>query len=740
MITVKKLLIILLVACCTANAAHSQATHAEATSQKWKGIDVSTVLGNSAYNDNNKIANGFPIILFNVGTGRFIIEGGLWGVEGRLLHPNFGRTMYLYSSGRINSGVTEASVADSKNSFGCNVPEALYNNSQEYWNNYAKRYCFTTIMDLAKTPNANWKFIRVEDPSNTDTYTYYMYEQQKFKTANITRDIYLGAAWGEWHDPVSNGGKGDGEFVFLDDDRTCWTTATVRGNTNKLPLENGDEVEIQELYQWRLISQQEFIDVLNSEGAGLNPSVSSLVPDRDFTRNSDDFHGHWLVAPLETASGYTYGTDKRYAYTWGNYAKNTNQTALKPRVIDGTINSESLGMAWDSPVRLKEVFSSFNPSDLPEVRNLGIKLYKEDDTVEANAKCSKYGFLNFEGVGTVSASFQITKPGWYQIECAGFVQSQNNHDAWLFARVLPNADADTPESNFTPPATRSNEYARTKLDKVANNTYPKNNIINNLKAGVELLNHVADYRKSVEVCISQEQFDAGTRTIRIGIRKEAATKSSKQTTKLTTTTGEGEEAVTTETTYEGYYDTDRVCVDDIKVTYMGLSPVFFYERMENLQYLDMDIPEFHENEFTSATGNGRYSGAAYLNRKFTTGEWNTFSFPIPLTGEQVRHAFGQNAKLLRLHSIGELSHNPNVIDFETVNLLTTEAVINPGTLYMLKPTEEPIPTEIPNGSEVDCYSLGKLFFSTAPADENNAEYNYPYMNLATTHVSEEKTS
>jgi len=44
-------------------------THAEATSQKWKGIDVNTVIGNTQYEDDNSLEHGFPFLLFNVGPG-----------------------------------------------------------------------------------------------------------------------------------------------------------------------------------------------------------------------------------------------------------------------------------------------------------------------------------------------------------------------------------------------------------------------------------------------------------------------------------------------------------------------------------------------------------------------------------------------------------------------------------------------------------------------------------------------
>ncbi|MBP5506712.1 MAG: hypothetical protein J6Y23_02555, partial [Prevotella sp.] len=64
-------------------------THAEATSQKWKGIDVSTVIGNNAYPDDNTLTSGYPFLLYNVGTGRFIMQGGDWAMEGRLFFSDF---------------------------------------------------------------------------------------------------------------------------------------------------------------------------------------------------------------------------------------------------------------------------------------------------------------------------------------------------------------------------------------------------------------------------------------------------------------------------------------------------------------------------------------------------------------------------------------------------------------------------------------------------------------------------
>ena len=671
-------------------------THADATSQKWHGIDVNTVL-NGNYPDDNTLASGYPFLLFNVGTGRFIMQGGDWAMEGRLFFSDFGRTMYLYSNGRINAAITESANVN-KNSFCARPPEPFGKNWSDA--NY-NTINLTTLMDGGAQPDQGqpkvydmtWKFQRVEDPSDTETYTYYMYMVWTKPTPN--KNYYLGAAWGECHKnpPV---GKGDGQFVYWDDDRSCWTTANVIGNTETRKLENGDEVEIQKLYQWRLISLEEFIAVLNDNGIGLNPSISSLIKDRDFTRNANDFYGanDWTVSTL---SGYTYenGT-KRYPYTWGDYRKGQSPLSKNNQQSRGLINNEK----WDSPVRLKEVFDKWTSTN--------------DNDQAAGKKNAKYGFMIFEGVGTVTTNFVAPKPGWYEIECAGFIMSEQNHDAYLFAHVIPDNQINAPESSFAIPEGDEPTYGMVTLGKLPYGTYTKESYESCLDVGKELLRNRDNHRQKVWVLISQEDYDAGKKTIRLGFRKDEATKSAEM--------GSGNN--------KGYYDTDWVCVDDIRASYMGIGPVFFYEDEEDLGYLnDEDEERFTPNEYAPAVKSRRFGGSANLLRKFTKDEWNTFSFPLPLTGEQVRNAFGDDCELLILHSIGNLSNkNDRIIDFQTVDLVTLDNVVTPGNLYMLKPTKDPAYGETPRGNMADYYDLGRMFFSTKGENED-PNYQYPVMNL-----------
>ena len=73
------LLILSLLMCQPAAAQTTPATHAESMSKVWKGMNVDDYVGNDAY-----ATNGKKFYLYNVGTGRFVIEGD-WADEDKLM-------------------------------------------------------------------------------------------------------------------------------------------------------------------------------------------------------------------------------------------------------------------------------------------------------------------------------------------------------------------------------------------------------------------------------------------------------------------------------------------------------------------------------------------------------------------------------------------------------------------------------------------------------------------------------
>ena len=657
-----------------AQEAQTEETHAHSISQKWKGINVHTeVIGQSQYDPilvDGKYTGGKTIFLYNMGTGKFIIEGGNFGMEGRLFHEDFGRPLYLFSDGYITSGITENGQ---KYLFGCNIPGVFH--AQGNWNNW-NQYSFTIMMDADKSKrNKGWQFKRVEGETG-DTCTYYLYEDKSGK------QYYLGAAWGECH---AADWKGDGQYVSMDADRCTWTSANPVGNMEKKEVD-GDMIAIDELYKWRVVSEEEFIAALSKEEVGLNPSISIFVPDRDFTRNANNFDTNWV---MEEKPDGDYSETGRLGYTFGVYLDKKNQKQY---------NNNSIyyrNEAWNKPIRLKNVFDNSSASGGPNLA------YGWEN--------AKNGFLSFEGVGRTYTTFTVPKPGWYQIQCYGFVQSNVGNDAYLFAKVVGGTEASAHGGE-----------AKNNLVTVAANSYGEKNDREKCLIVGNLLRKPATkepYKNIVWICVTDDEYNSGKQTLQVGVGKDQATKS----------TG----VKNGNTTY--YYDTDWVCIDDIRVSYLGTSPAFFYEDEEDLDYLipgSENTKQFETSSPSSFGGpQGQYGGAVCIERSLKTGQWNSFSFPLPLTGEQMRHAFGEDAHLAEIHSIGKMSNNPNVIDFKTVSLRTTENVVEPGVFYLLKPTSEPTTGVDPQGRDTEFYELGRFFFSI---NENEPDtYKHDRMSINT---------
>lgn len=657
-----------------AQDAQTEETHAHSISQKWKGINVHTeVLDQSQYDPilvDGKYTGGKTIFLYNMGTGKFIIEGGNFGMEGRLFHEDFGRPLYLFSDGYITSGITENGQ---KYLFGCNIPAVFH--SQGNWNNW-NQYSFTIMMDADKSKrNKGWQFKRVEGETG-DTCTYYLYEDKNGK------QYYLGAAWGECH---ASAWKGDGQYVPMDADRCTWTSANPVGNMNKKEVD-GDMIAIDELYKWRVVSEEEFIAALSKEKIGLNPSISIFVPDRDFTRNANNFDTNWV---MEDKPDEDYSETGRLGYTFGVYLDKKNQKQY---------NNNSIyyrNEAWNKPIRLKNVFDNSTASGGPDLA------YGWEN--------AKNGFLSFEGVGRTYTTFTVPKPGWYQVQCYGFVQSNAGNDAYLFAKVVGGTEASAHGGE-----------ARNNLVTVAPNSYGEKNDREKCLVVGNLLRKPTTkepYKNTVWICVTDDEYNSGKHTLQVGVGKDQAAKS----------TG----VKNGNTTY--YYDTDWVCIDDIRVSYLGTSPAFFYEEEENLDYLipgSENTKQFETSSPSSFGGpQGQYGGAVCIERSLKKGQWNSFSFPLPLTGEQMRHAFGEDAHLAKIHSIGKMSNNPNVIDFKTVSLRTTENVVEPGVFYLLKPTSEPTTGIDPQGRDTEFYELGRFYFSI---NENEPDtYKHDRMSINT---------
>lgn len=185
-------------------------THAHSSSRQWKGIDVLDVLANPGnYPGVTNKDIGIPVYLYNVGTGRFVIDGGDYGMEARLFHEDFGRKMKLIIQDgvlKINPDIAEqADAANGKYLLTCNIPSV----TRESW---SSQYNFsrTTIMD-GYYYWGKWNFVRIpSEDANSEFHTYYMYQQHDagqayskaksstYQGVNIKNILFrYGAAYGE---------------------------------------------------------------------------------------------------------------------------------------------------------------------------------------------------------------------------------------------------------------------------------------------------------------------------------------------------------------------------------------------------------------------------------------------------------------------------------------------------------------------------------------------------------------
>lgn len=317
------------------------------SAMRWKGADVTTL--------------NEDFLLYNVGTGKFMIAGGGWGIQGMMLYQDFGTIMGLVSKGNdtyvIKSNVENAGYENAKY-LGINYPGYT---SAGTWGD---SNTFGPIMEaqISGTDHGSydraWTFERVGGLE--DNFVYNMKETLT-NTSQSDLELYMGASYGE--NPEI--GPAGGYDVFVGDIATFTTTAAFNST-----FASGKEKAA--YYQWILVPKSEIADVYNKSieaGGGLNANFTYLVTDPLFDRNHTGFEA-WSKNVIGSGTG----TDKRYDW----------------------LNSKTMSDNWDA--------ADFRKVSMESKEN------------------GKYGFASFSGIGEVSQTFKAPADGVYEIECRGFYQ------------------------------------------------------------------------------------------------------------------------------------------------------------------------------------------------------------------------------------------------------------------------------------------------------------------------------
>ena len=125
-----------------------------------------------------------------------------------------------------------------------------------------------------------------------------------------------------------------------------------------------------------------------------------------------------------------------------------------------------------------------------------------------------------------------------------------------------------------------------------------------------------------------------------------------------------------------------------------LNPTGTVKNMNNTQWIDLFDP-------TDIATNPDYTTVKKLviRRTLTKDGWGSIVFPVPLTGQQIKEGFGENAKVAYLTGITDYRSSKNTIQYTLVDLDATEVVegntvskkvIEPGMPYVIKPSIEPM--------------------------------------------------
>lgn len=328
------------------------------SAMRWKGADVTTL--------------NEDFLLYNVGTGKFMIAGGGWGIQGMMLYQDFGTMMGLVSKGNntyvIKSNIENVEHENAKY-LGINYPGYTSAGKWGYSNT------FGPIMEAQINGTYNglrydraWTFERVEGLK--DNFVYNMKETLT-RTLKSDLELYMGASYGENPEIGPDGGYD----VFVGDAATFTTTKAFNST-----FASGKEKAA--YYQWILVPKSEMVDVYNKSieaGGGLNANFTYLVTDPMFDRNHGKFSA-WT----DSIKGSGTGTDKRYDW----------------------LNKKAMSDNWDA--------ADFRKVNIESKEN------------------GKYSFASFDGIGEVSQTFKAPVTGVYEIECRGFYQG---HEAKLFVTV-----------------------------------------------------------------------------------------------------------------------------------------------------------------------------------------------------------------------------------------------------------------------------------------------------------------
>lgn len=596
--------------------------------QNWTG-STPTALKSAAGNDINTQSEDANFFLYNVGTGKFLTIGGLWGTQAVL--KDVGLLLTL---------------DDSKQQYNWTNPN---NTGDEVYSIHTKYSVFS------KADN----YIQLMDGTNSTS----LHDTGLWNTDRTTNQVNTNEASQDlasfYFHPIADGSKIYNIYVRSNhdgiyDNKRAYLVAPAEAENNTgvsltTTTYNTAYSNTDTYAQWMLIPLSEVRANFQMEAANATEQYpadgSYIIRCQNFSRNNGDLN-QWRIGHVSASA--TLNTDvykKDYFPENNNYMLAPSANTFNYYVGNGYYVGDD-GSSANGYDRTKYYKDGFNSGK----ENL---MSSEGDSHQKNY--GGYWTANIKGPGTIWQQIYtpIKKAGWYIVSCDGFTTAKQGN-VYIFAATTTMNFATDDVSKFKAPD--SYNYRSFNLGSTAPATYTQ--------AGKQLLE--GNNKKSVMLYIDPKDAIYNNKPVYLIMGVQAT----------------GEEGTTFTQAVES---TAWTCIDNFEVKYAGSQEkvIVLDEDQTSVNYINDQVTAI---KAADEKGNKTFYYTLCLDRSITAGQWSSLILPVDLTAYQLKMGFGQDTKL-SVKNEKEQSSN-SVIEFVSVplNVADNEVVLKAGTPCIIKPS------------------------------------------------------
>lgn len=590
--------------------------------QNWTGLTPSQLKSNANGNIHTTAENA-NFFLYNVGTGKFLTIGGLWGTQavlkdvGLLLTLDNKRNSATSHTDEIYSIHTKYSVSSKADNYlqlmdGSN---STSNHDNGLW--YTDRATSLVDKDDVAKDLATFYFHPV------DGNKYNIYVKSNHDGTYYNKRVYLVAP----KEATNNTGVSIAEESY----NAAYSTSDLNA-------------------QWMLIPLSEVRANFQMEAANATEQYpadgSYIIRCQNFSRNNGDLN-QWRIGHVSASA--TLNTDvykKTYFPENNNYMLAPSANPFNYYVGNGYYVGDD-GSSANGYDRRKYYKDGFNSGS-------GNLMSSNGESHQKNY--GGYWTANIKGPGTIWQQIYtpITKAGWYIVSCDGFTTAERGN-VYIFAATTTMNFATDDVSTFKAPD--SYNYRSFNLRSKAPATFTQ--------AGIQLLE--GKNKKSVMLYIDPKDAVYNKKPVYLIMGVQA--------TGETGTAGE-----------DNPVDANAwTCIDNFEVKYAGSQDkvIVLDENQKNITYINDQVTAIKDAD---EKGNKKFYYTLCLDRSIKAGQWSSLILPVDLTAYQLKMGFGEDTKLSVKNEKEQSSNSVIEFVSVPLNVADNEVVLKAGTPYIIKPS------------------------------------------------------